>query len=193
MPKRTLIVIATPLENPFYGNALPSSVDILLTGVGKINATLNLTRYLAGCSQEIERIVNFGICGTVNEHTPLFSTFHISRVIEGDRPHYETGAHAALELVKDERNLFQSATLVSQDIPIHSDPQRHHVLQLGGNLVDMEGFAFATVSQAFHLPIDCIKVVSDFADDKTSASIQSNLDNLRKQLQQAAKTYLELP
>jgi futalosine hydrolase len=59
-----LLVAATEDElSPLYAAALPENCATLVCGVGLVEATLNLTRYLAAAAAEVTAVVNFGLAG----------------------------------------------------------------------------------------------------------------------------------
>ncbi len=59
-----LFVTATDIElAPLAKLGLPAGCATLVTGVGPVEATLSLTRYLAARPREVSAVVNFGLAG----------------------------------------------------------------------------------------------------------------------------------
>ena len=61
---KTQLLIITALENELAKSALPSGVDIVYSGVGKINATAASIRAIH--EYQPKQIVNFGTVGKIN-------------------------------------------------------------------------------------------------------------------------------
>ena len=77
---KTQVLIITALESELDKSRLPAGIDIVYSGVGKINAT-------AACIQAIhefepQRIVNFGTVGKINP--ALQGLLGIGKVIQRD-------------------------------------------------------------------------------------------------------------
>ena len=60
------------------------------------------------------------------------------------------------------------ATMATGDQFIQDDAQRARIAGLGAQLVDMEGYAYASACERFGVPLQIFKVPSDFADSDTT-------------------------
>jgi adenosylhomocysteine nucleosidase len=158
---KTQLLIITALESELDKSALPEGVDIVYSGVGKINATAVSFRAI----QEFQpkRIVNFGTVGRINPS--LQGLLEIGKVIQRD---------------------MMTASLAPRGKTPYC-PKPSHYLSLGGNhicgtgdsfvtdhdpwlvsqgvdVVDMELFAIANMAHQFNIPWQSFKYVTDDAN-----------------------------
>ncbi len=182
---KTLLVFASPKENQF-GNALPKKCEVLITGIGKLNAALSLSRTLQ--VKKFERIVNLGICGSLVSHFDVGEVLAIYRVIEGDRDSF--GESLKLNLPSLDQRL-PKAVLVTQDRVIKTTIQKKQVLSMTGEVVDMEGFALAKVAYTFKIPFYCLKVVSDRVNTHSSKTILKNISPCSQKICAHLKSIIE--
>ncbi|MEB4613949.1 phosphorylase family protein, partial [Leucobacter sp. M11] len=62
----------------------------------------------------------------------------------------------------------RTATIATGDVFVKDDAQRAHIASLGASLVDMEGYAYASVCARFGVGLQLFKIPSDFADSSTT-------------------------
>ena len=175
--ERVLVVMALELES--QGLFSERGVDVLYTGVGKVNAAYRLTRRLA---QEQARgvtpmVVNLGTAGS-RKH-PRGSLVACRRFVQRDMdvsglgfPHghtpFEDTVPSALEFPAVFKGL-EHATCGSGDrFEAHSD-------DLDFDVVDMEAYALAKVCHFEQLPFACAKFVTDGADGSAGSDWHDNL------------------
>ena len=155
---RPLLVLAAAEEAQFLDTSLP----VLVTGMGKVNAANALATVL-GRGPLPERVVNLGtagalkpgLCGIqkvdeVRQHdfsTELLHTL-TGQTFGGPIPLGQTGG----------------LTLATGDSFITDSVARTRLAQRA-DLVDMEGYAFAVGALSAGVPIDIVKYVSDEADE----------------------------
>ncbi|MBT0773453.1 hypothetical protein KIH74_31190 [Kineosporia sp. J2-2] len=160
-PDRSLLVVAVEEEAQF----LPAALPILITGIGKINATLALSTALAGGIRPAG-LVNLGTAGALR---PGLAGLHeVGTVIQHDldtellfRLTGETFG-APLDLAHP-----GGTTLATGDAFVAGGPQKERLAEQA-HLVDMEGYAVAAVAQRLGLPVRLIKLVSDEADENSA-------------------------
>ncbi|GAA1415512.1 hypothetical protein AUR04nite_21240 [Glutamicibacter uratoxydans] len=159
--KKTLLVFAHDDEAVAF-----SDVEHLISGVGKVNATVALAGAFA--ENEIERVIVLGTAGVVGhagEDRPSLDTiYQVTKLIQHDFPLpsadvIPTGAILLPEL---------QVTMATGDVFVSDDEQRTHISGLGASLVDMEGYAYASMCQRFNVPLQIFKIPSDYADSSTS-------------------------
>ena len=75
---KTELLIITALESELKREALPSGVEIIYTGIGKINATITSIKAINQYSPK--RILNFGTAGKIKSE--LHGLLEIGRVIQ---------------------------------------------------------------------------------------------------------------
>ena len=160
--KKILFVFATFLE----AQSFPASKHILIIGMGPEEVRRNLT---ASAFVGYDEVWNIGFAGAVDKKLPFGSIHTVSRVgrheQDGDRELHPEGKR-----------------LITFDAPLH-DPVLRDLLAHQWDLVDMEGGVIAEIAMDNNIPCHLIKIVSDNADENTTASILDNaplLSNLLK-------------
>ncbi|BCJ44123.1 nucleosidase [Actinoplanes ianthinogenes] len=173
-PDRPLLVVALSDE----AEMLDSDLPILITGMGKVNAALALTAVLAAGPRP-SALINLGTAGSLRGG--ITGTHEVSRVIQHDidaRALYTlTGHLVGPPLTVAERGL----TLASGDQFVAEETTRTRLAD-HAHLVDMEGYALATVASHFSVPIRLIKHVSDQAGSTAAATWQQNLHQCARAL-----------
>lgn len=169
MAGTTLLVFAHGDEATAFAEA---GVPHLLTGVGKINAALELTRAIVEARLDrADRVVVLGTAGAVTEAPRLDTVYRISAAVQHDfslpSPRLEldadgpgTGATGLAQL--------ESAVIATGDVFVQDDAQRAALAALGASLVDMETYAYANVCARLGVPLQVFKSPSDFADSSTT-------------------------
>ncbi|MFF6803377.1 nucleosidase [Streptomyces sp. NPDC012616] len=156
-PDLPLIVTAAEAEAAHFDDTLP----VLITGMGKVRATVELSWALS--SARPREIVNLGTAGSLSGS--LSGAVEVSRVIQHDLPdevlHRLSGVHYGRPLtVRPE----PGPTLATGDSFV-ADGRTRTLLAERADLVDMEGYAIASVAERFGLPVRIVKYVSDQADE----------------------------
>ncbi|MDH6224874.1 MULTISPECIES: nucleosidase [Streptomyces] len=159
-PDRPLLVLAVKEEAAELGSGAP----VLLTGMGKVNAAAALAGVL-GRGVLPREIVNLGTAGALR---PGWTGTHvIARVIQHDLDSRLlaglTGEvyGAPITLAEDDGD---GPVLATGDTFVSDDAARDRLAGQAA-LVDMEGYALASVAQRFGVPIRLVKHVSDDAGD----------------------------
>lgn len=159
MPSRFLIVAATHVEVA----ALPASVPVVLTGVGKTAAAAATTRALVAAGVTVDTVVlNVGTAGALRPD--LVGLFHPSTVVNHD---ISADLIRSLGLtVDDELSVAQGdgTVLATGDVFV-TDPAVRDRLARRAHLVDMEGFAVAYAAAQLDVEVRMAKHVSDGADE----------------------------
>lgn len=181
MPGQPLIVVAVAAE----ATDLDEDAPVLLTGIGRLNATLALTdclhRYLRAGGLP-SAIVNIGTAGALR---PGLTGLHrVGRVMLHDFSH----AGVAALTGRDEYPPIDLGpistdplTLATGDVFVEDDATRDDLAQ-DAHLVDMEGYALAAVAERFGVPVQIAKIVSDSADGSAGASWQREMPGLAREL-----------
>lgn len=168
--KYVLVALETEVPNI----DLPDDYTLLITGVGKVNASAMAT--FAALHKDCEVIINYGTAGCLNKE--LVGKMHrIGRIRQRDmdaRPQAELGVtpFEESELAGDLIiNKESTVTLSTGDNFVTSEPE------LKSDLVDMEGYAIAKVAGIFGKPCIMLKYASDMADDNAPEDWQANQAN----------------
>jgi adenosylhomocysteine nucleosidase len=181
-----LVVMALEIES--QGLFAEASVDVLYTGLGKVNAAHRLTRRL---SEErargvTPRVVNFGTVGSRRFETGAVVGCH--RFVQRDMD--VTGLGFALGETPFESVPAELAfPVVFEDLPagVCASGDRFEAIDrdLPWDVVDMEAYALAKVCLLEEVPFACAKFVTDGANGNAAGDWQANLPR-------AARAFLEL-
>ncbi|MEV4611947.1 nucleosidase [Kitasatospora sp. NPDC049258] len=172
-PDLPLLVVAVEEESAHLGGRFP----VLLTGMGKINATAALATVLARGDRPSE-IVNLGTAGALR--SGWAGTHQVSRVLQHDLDsrvlNLLTGRTfgGPIELGPE-----QGPVLATGDLFV-SDPEARDRLAQSADLVDMEGYALAIVAQRAGVPIRLVKHVSDEAGEGAARTWRESVDGCAK-------------
>ncbi|MGP9722441.1 nucleosidase [Corynebacterium sp. AOP40-9SA-29] len=180
-PGQPLIVVAVASE----AAEMDEDAPVLITGIGRLNATLALTdclhRYLRAGGLP-SAIVNIGTAGALRPG--LTGVRRISRVLLHDFSHDGvarlTGRdeYPPIDLGAQGTD---GLTLATGDVFVEDGATRDRLAQ-DADLVDMEGYAVAAVAQWFGVPVELAKVVSDSADDTAGDTWHLEMPALAREL-----------
>lgn len=167
MQRPVLLVLALEQEN-HQRRLDPLAHRVLYTGVGKVNATLALSRYLAGCSA-MPLVVNVGSAGS-----HCFSAGEVVNVTEFVQRDMDCTAmgvplgQTPFEDGKRLRNGLQVPGLPAAAVFTGDSfvTEAHPVFHL--EVIDMEAYALAKVCAAFNAPFLCLKFITDGADGEAA-------------------------
>ncbi|MEV4557462.1 nucleosidase [Kitasatospora sp. NPDC049285] len=182
-PDRPLLVLALPEEAAHLDLGLP----VLLTGMGKVNAAAALATVL-GRGERPAEVVNLGTAGTLRPG--LAGTHEIGRVLQHDldaelleglvgRP-----MDGPIDLAAD------GPTLATGDLFVSAEEARARLARTA-DLVDMEGYAIATVARRAGLPVRLVKHVSDEAGEDAHRSWRESVDDCARLLADWARDHLK--
>lgn len=161
MAGTTLLVFAHADEAECFAEA---GVAHLVTGVGKINATLALSEALSSADRDgIDRVVVLGTAGAISDDARLDTVYQIEGVVQHDYSLPSPRIVPAGEILAP-----NSAVIATGDVFVQDDAQRAAIAGLGAILVDMESYAYAVVCERYGVPLQIFKVPSDFADSSTT-------------------------
>jgi adenosylhomocysteine nucleosidase len=171
MKKKELLII-TALETELKKDLVPPAVNIVYTGVGKVNAAMKT--YQAIHQFQPTWIINFGTVGKVN--TNLDGLIEIAKVIQRD--------------MNAEPLAPRGKTPFSQD-PIHFaslggrylcgtgdsfvNARDQWLLDQKVDVVDMELFAIAAVAHHHQIPWRAFKYITDAANEESGKNWQERV------------------
>ncbi|MFC1418855.1 nucleosidase [Streptacidiphilus cavernicola] len=177
-PARPLLVVAVAEEAAYLGPELP----VLLTGMGKVNASTALAAVLARGPHPSE-VVNLGTAGALRPG--LTGTTHrIGTVLQHD---LDTdllrtltgevfGAPLPLELPD---GAGEGLVLATGDLFVAEESAKARLAERA-HLVDMEGYAVASAARAAGVPVRLVKHVSDEATQGAAATWRDSVDACAK-------------
>lgn len=162
---------------------LPAGVDLIITGIGTMAATMRLTQELSRRQELPGRILNIGTAGALIdgmggvyevEHT-FKHDFNSELIAE------MTGRPCPNGIDLELSTHLPAARLATGDSFI-SDSTVRARLATRASLCDMEGVAIAGVARHFGVPVTLLKQVSDSADENAATTWFDAVDSGAHQL-----------
>ena len=173
------ILIVMALEVEAQGLFRARGADVLFTGIGKVNATYQLTRRIAEerALGKKPLVVNLGTAGS--RHFKRGSVVACRRFVQRDMD--VTGLGFALGHTPFENHVPAELEFPEYfpDLP-HAlcgtgDRFEAHAEALLWDVIDMEAFALAKVCHLEGLPFACAKFITDGADGSAGVDWHANL------------------
>ena len=166
--RTSLIVVALEIELP------PSVIDgwqVLYTGVGKVNAAVELCKALSE-TKSPKTIINYGSAGSLR---PDLSGIHeVTRFFQRDMDARAIGFELGQTPFENdiEINLGRDGlTCGTGDSFVSGMPE------LQTDLVDMESYVIAKICRQLGIDFYCYKFISDNADEGAAAEWDRQLNN----------------
>jgi adenosylhomocysteine nucleosidase len=187
-PARPLLVVAVAEEAAYLGEELP----VLLTGMGKVNASAALATVLARGPRP-SAVVNLGTAGALRPG--LAGTTHeIGTVLQHDLDtdvlRTLTGETVGAPLALDRGNgAGEGLVLATGDLFVAEESARRRLAERA-HLVDMEGYAVASVARSAGVPVRLVKHVSDEAAEGAARTWRDSVDDCARILAQWVRTEL---
>ena len=177
LDKKTLIVCALEIET----QGQLDDYDVLYTGVGKVNATFELTRKFGKYGSYIpyDLIINYGTAGSrkIKKGKLVDCTKFIQRDMDvtglgfmrGETP-FEQDPPFIIQQQNIEFNpIGRNATCGSGDNFVEDKTNYY------GEVVDMEAYALAKVCYLYDVPFISFKYITDGADEQAHEDWEANL------------------
>lgn len=161
-----LIVAALDSELQAFPATIPGW-NRVVTGPGKLLAAVRLTQAIdaaAAGDDPVSEILVAGTAGTLSDAT-RGTILEVGSAIQHDTSNLEgvVGAHVALPTRITIGS--QATTVATGDVFVDDQDEVARVHALGGDIVDMESYAYAWVASDAGIPIRIVKCVSDNAQD----------------------------
>lgn len=173
-----LIVVALPEE--FQREYVPTGFNILYTGIGKVNAAIQLSKYLT-TNPHTEFIINYGTAGASEDHYKG-QLVSVRGVLERDMNLTPLGLPLYVTSKTQESVIYTS----NRDPDVICGTGDSFARPGDGyEIVDMEAYALAATAQMFNVPFYCYKYISDVDSDEDQGREWEN--NVSK----GAKLFLE--
>lgn len=165
-----LVLVALEEELPVE---LPQPYVKVVTGLGKVNAAIATALALDAYFPNVEKVINYGTAGTLNQEEYGSGLHRVGTVYQrdmdctpigfdiGQTPHDKF--HRALNLG------VEGPSLSTGDNFVTSEPE------LLTDLVDMEAYAIVKCCMMKNTPVEVYKYVSDSADSSAGDEWQSNV------------------
>lgn len=173
-----LLFVSATAEEAAY---LPEGSDLLVTGVGTLNAAIALAQRLA--AGRPARVLNLGTAGALVDG--YSGVYEINAAVQHDFSDelisQMTGRPQPNRIEVRPVTGLPTATLATGDSFI-SDSRVRGRLARRAQLVDMEGYAVARVAAAYGVPVTLLKQVSDSADEEASRTWFDAVDQGAREL-----------
>lgn len=165
------------LMDEAYGIENNADQRILLTGVGKVNATMAAMKAIQAGATEI---INFGTAGLVsNKQATAGELVEVDIILQRDMIAEPLSPRGVTPFETDstagtiDLGTGTDITLGTGDSFVQEyDPWFDYA---NIDIVDMEAYAIAKVCKANNIPFRCYKFVSDFADENANKDWAENV------------------
>lgn len=168
---KTELLIITALESELKREALPSGVEIVYSGVGKINAAITSIKAIHQYSPK--RILNFGTAGKIK--TELQGLLEIGKVIQRDMDAEPLAPRGSTPFCARPQEYVSTGRFIcgsGDSFVTASDPWLH---SQGVDVVDMELFAIAAIAHDHHIPWQSFKYITDEANEDSGEGWQAKV------------------
>jgi adenosylhomocysteine nucleosidase len=168
---KTELLIITALESELKRESLPSGVEIVYSGVGKINAAMTSIKAIQQYSPV--RILNFGTAGKIKSE--LHGLLEIGRVIQRDMDAEPLAPRGNTPFCNRPQEYLSTGKFLcgtgdsfvtAHDSWLHSQ---------GVDVVDMELFAIAAIAYEHHIPWQSFKYITDDANENSGEDWQAKV------------------
>lgn len=189
---QTCILMATELEAKAFVEqlklkyltdkfkyALHEKFSLVIMGMGKVNAACAA---MWAINHGATKIINAGIAGALNESLALFNVYTPGIVNDLDLLNF------SMPQVITGKSKVSLGTVGS---PLKGDPLRDQLVE-HVDLIDMEGYAVAKVSELSGVSCELMKIVSDYCLKNSSDEIIKNLPKLSEILADELILFLNL-
>jgi len=176
--KQSKILIVSALEVETQGQL--NAYDVVYTGVGKVNATYKMTKFVESWGSEFpyDLVINYGTAGSrkIKKKTLVDCTKFVQRDMDvtglgfmrGETP-FEKEPPLMLETKSDFNPIGRNATCGTGDCFVEDKSQYY------GEVVDMEAYAIAKVCYLYDIPFISFKYITDGADEQAHEDWEKNL------------------
>ena len=186
-------------KNVHVGTAYGKEIALCVCGVGKVNAAVG-TQLLVS-EFHVEKIINFGVAGGLNDSTKLCAVYQISEATQFDFDLVQLNGTKIGTLNEYEESYLSLCLL--KNLPERklgtadrfNDSKEDYLLltkELEADIRDMEGGAIVQAAYAAGLPVYSVKAISDVAGSgSTTEQYLANKDNALKNLKAALPAIFE--
>ena len=168
------ILVVTALRSELTPTALPSGVQVVYSGVGKVNAVIATIKAINEFQPSM--LINFGTAGKINPK--VHGLIDIAKVIQRDmiaEPLSPRGQTPFCDKPYAYESIGGEYVCGSGDSFVTShDPW---LIQQGVDVVDMELFAIATTAHEFKLPWLSFKYITDDANESSAKEWKNRVNH----------------
>jgi len=148
--------------------------DILISGIGMINACFELTNYLKNNNPDL--IINIGVAGAFNKDIPLGHVFEVSKdcfseIGVQDKNRFLNLNEIGFDVITNfnyqkETKLVQARGITVNTVHGEKKTINEVFNRLKPDVESMEGAAFMMVSQKFNIRFIQIRSISNYVEER---------------------------
>jgi len=161
---KTDLLIITALESELKRDALPAGVEIIYSGLGKINAALASIQAIDQFSPR--KIMNFGTAGKINPQ--LEGLLEIGKVIQRDMMAEPLAPRGQTPFCEKPSEYMSSGKYICGSGDSFVTAPDPWLLSQGVDIVDMELFAIACIASKHQIPWHSYKYITDDANESSA-------------------------
>ena len=168
------MLFRSALESELKRESLPAGIDIVYSGVGKLNSALASMKAIEQFSPT--QIINFGTAGSIKSN--LSGLLEIRRVIQRDMIAEPLSPRGRVPFCERPHEYFstsgQHTCATGDSFVTAKDPWLDHQ---GVDVVDMELYAIAAVAHAYGLPWTSFKYITDHTNDESASDWNTKVNH----------------
>jgi adenosylhomocysteine nucleosidase len=170
----TNILVLTALKSELDAERAPHGVEVIYSGVGKINTAMVTTAALLAAKPRL--VVNYGTCGKISG--ALHGLVEISHVVQRDMMAMPLAPRGVTPL-SDEKNILSSGfgTAICGTGDSFVTAHDPWLIDNKIDVVDMELFAIAHICARYDVPWRAFKFITDEANDIAHEHWTANVAN----------------
>jgi len=157
---RILIVSALHKEIPNRDEGGLENHSILYTGVGKVNATYNLTKILNSFSDEYDLVINYGTAGSKVYNGLVDCTKFIQRDMDATPLGFKKG-ETPFEPEPSMVDFSHIKNPIGKNLTCYTGDTFETKISQYDDVVDMESYALAKTCRNFEIDFVSYKYISD--------------------------------
>jgi adenosylhomocysteine nucleosidase len=161
---KTDLLIITALESELKRNALPAGVEMVYSGIGKINAALASIKAINQFSPS--KIMNFGTAGKINPQVD--GLLEIGKVIQRDMMAEPLAPRGQTPFCDRPQEYLSSGKYICGSGDSFVSAADPWLLSQGIDVVDMELFAIAYVANYHQISWHSYKYITDDANESSA-------------------------
>ena len=160
---KTELLIITALETELKRDALPSGVEIVYSGVGKINAAMTSIKAINQYAPK--KILNFGTAGKIKPE--LHGLLEICKVIQRDMVAEPLAPRGSTPFCNRPQEYLSTGQFVCGSGDSFVTAHDPWLNSQGVDVVDMELFAIAAIAHDHQIPWQSFKYITDEANESS--------------------------
>lgn len=180
---KKVIIVATKIEALPFINGLKlkkesnkifqifsnNNLALIISGIGKASAALAVS--YAVLKLDAQLLYNFGSCGALKNEFVEAQIFHVSKIIELDRPLLNNKKRF---IFPDKFESYAEAIVATQDHAVITKEERTKLSEYA-DIADMEAAGFSQACKLFNKKGYIFKIVSDTKSLESSSDIIENI------------------